>query len=107
MKKFLVFLTVAALVCLGSMAFAADVTVGGSFEVRSRDFTKMNFFDSSANAADTQNRMRLDVNAKAGDDVKGKIELEQDFGTGAQDWGNENGSVATPNKSYNVGTSST
>jgi hypothetical protein len=106
MKKSLVLLTVAAMVCLSSMAFAADVTVGGSFEVRSRDFQKMNFFDSSANALDTQNRMRLDVNAKAGDDVKGKIELEQDFGTGSTDWGNANGSVATPNRSYTVGGSS-
>jgi hypothetical protein len=107
MKKFLALLAVVAIVCLSSMAFAADVTVGGSYEIRSRDFMKLNFFDSAANAQDTQNRLRLDVNAKAGDDVKGKIEIEQDFGTGAQDWGTANGSFQTPNRSYNVGSTST
>ena len=92
MKKFLAVLTVVALVCLSSMAFAADVTVGGSLEVRSRDFSNLSGFktDKSKDATDTQERTRLDVNAKAGDDVKGKIELESDYGTGASDWGSGN-----------------
>ena len=96
MKKFLAVLAVVALVCLSSMAFAADVTVGGSVEIRSRDFSDLGLNKNlpettRGDVQDTQERIRLDVNAKAGDDVKGKIELEQDFGTGAQDWGNANG----------------
>jgi hypothetical protein len=116
MKKFLAVLTVVALVCLSSMAFAADVTVGGSLEVRSRDFSDLLMFNTHApytaaqnasnNQVDTQERIRLDVNAKAGDDVKGKIELEQDYGSGAQDWGTSNGGPDLPVKSYNTGASS-
>ena len=109
MKKFLAILAVVAMVCLSSMAFAADVTIGGSYEVRSRDFQNLNF-DSNvqyvknnpaiggpAKVQDTQDRIRLDVNVKASDDVKGKIEIERDFGSGNSgsgtdfpdtDWGN-------------------
>ncbi len=84
MKKFYVLLAVAVLVCLSSMAFAADVTVGGSVQVRSRDFNDMKFNknDMSANQVDTQERIMLDVNVKA-DGVKGKISLWNDF----EDWG--------------------
>ena len=92
MKKFLAVLAVVAFVCLSSMAFAADVTVGGSLEMRSRDFSVLSLDknDHSKDATDTQERIRLDVNAKAGDDVKGKIELENDYGNGASDWGTGN-----------------
>ena len=111
MKKFLAVLAVVALVCLSSMAFAADVTVGGSLEFRSRDFSDLGLNKNlpqttRGDVQDTQSRIRLDVNAKAGDDVKGKIELEQDFGTGAQDWGNANGAPLTPTQPYNIGNSS-
>ncbi len=80
MKKFYVLLAVAVLVCLSSMAFAADVTVGGSVQIRSRDFNDMKFNknDMSANQVDTQERIMLDVNAKA-DGVKGKISLWNDW----------------------------
>ena len=101
MKKFLAVLAVVALVCLSSMAFAADVTVGGSVEIRSRDFSDLGLNKKldpvkKGDTTDTQERIRLDVNAKAGDNVKGKIELESDFGTGTSgaasnytnnDWG--------------------
>ncbi len=36
-----------------------------------------------ANTVDTQERIMIDVNAKAGDNVKGKITLWNDF----EDWG--------------------
>lgn len=85
MKKFLVVMVVLALVGLGSIAFAADVSVGGSVQIRSRDFNTMSFNkdDNSKNTVDTQERIILNVNAKAGDDVKGKISLWNDF----DDWG--------------------
>jgi hypothetical protein len=85
MKKLLVVFVVLAMVCLSSMAFAADVTVGGSVQIRSRDFDNMSFDknDKTKNAVDTQERIILNVNAKAGDDVKGKISLWNDF----NDWG--------------------
>lgn len=101
MKKFVVLLVVAALTCFSAMAFAADVTVGGSYEIRSRDFTNLNTRESGASAAqqgdvkDTQNRIRIDVNAKAGD-VKGKLQLESDFGSGDHDWGTNGAAGAGP-----------
>jgi hypothetical protein len=100
MKKFVVLLVVVAMSCFSAMAFAADVTVGGSYEVRSRDFNNLNQYEKGTDAAtagdtrDTQNRIRIDVNAKAGD-VKGKLELESDFGTGSRDWGTGNDFVST------------
>jgi len=87
MKKFLVLLVVLAMVCFTSMAFAdTSVTVGGSVQIRSRDFDNLRFNngDPSGTYADTQERVELDVNMKAGDDVKGKIAIWNDF----QDWGN-------------------
>jgi len=86
MKKVLVALVVLTMVCLGSVAFAAvDVSVGGSVQIRSRDFSNLRFDngDPSGTYADTQERVELDVNVKAGDDVRGKIALWNDF----QDWG--------------------
>lgn len=87
MKKFLVVMVVLSLVCLSSIALAADVTVGGSVQVRSRNFTVMSFDknDNTKNAVDTQERIMMDINAKAGDNVKGKISLWNDF----EDWGNK------------------
>jgi len=41
MKKFLVVMVVLAFVGLGSIAFAADVSVGGSVQIRSRDFNNL------------------------------------------------------------------
>jgi hypothetical protein len=86
MKKFLVVFVVLALVCLGSIAFAAvDVSVGGSVQIRSRDFVNLRFNNGDAGGtySDTQERVELDVNVKAGDDVRGKIALWNDF----NDWG--------------------
>ncbi|HUI44755.1 MAG TPA: alginate export family protein [Nitrospirota bacterium] len=87
MKKVLVALVILTMVCFGSLAFAAaEVSVGGSVQIRSRDFGNLRFEngDPSGTYADTQERIELDVNMKAGDDVKGKIALWNDF----QDWGN-------------------
>jgi len=97
MKKFVVLFVVVALTCFSAVAFAAEVTVGGSVEIRSRAFDNLNvlpdFYGNSPatdkSYRDTQSRIRMDVNAKAGD-VKGKIELEQDFNTGGNDWGTGN-----------------
>ncbi len=97
MKKFFVLLVVVAMTCFSAMAFAADVTVGGSIELRSRDFTNLlldkDLTDTTVatnpqngnnnKQVDTQTRVKLDVNVKAGDNVKGKVELWHDFGT----WG--------------------
>jgi len=42
MKKFLVVMVVLAFVGMGTMAFAAaDVSVGGSVQIRSRDFNNL------------------------------------------------------------------
>jgi hypothetical protein len=84
MKKIYVLLAVAVMVCMSSMALAADVTVGGSVQLRSRDFNDMLFNknDMSKNQVDTQERIMVDINAKAGD-AKGKISMWNDF----EDWG--------------------
>jgi hypothetical protein len=87
MKKFVVLLVVVALSCLGTAAFAADIAVSGSIDVRSRDFndlglTKDADAQASKNQRDTQERVRLTVDAKAGD-VKGRITIENDWDT----WG--------------------
>jgi hypothetical protein len=101
MKKFMVALVVFAITCFSVTAFAAvDVSVGGSYEIRSRDFNDLALTKDapavsaatgtspgSGNARDTQTRVRIDVNAKAGDTLKGKLQLESDFGTSAADWG--------------------
>jgi len=88
MKKFLVVLVVLTLVGLASIALAADVTVGGSVQIRSRLFKDMtydkNSTASNSQTTDTQERIIIDVNAKAGDNLKGKISLWNDF----EDWGN-------------------
>jgi hypothetical protein len=115
MKKFVVVLAVAAMSCIGAAAFAADVTVSGSLDIRSRDFTNTkadpsDFIGDNGTTRDTQERVRLTVDAKAGDDVKGRISVENDWdewgrleapqGNGqstTKDWGGNNGTgVAKP-----------
>jgi hypothetical protein len=66
-----------ALTCFSAVAFAADVTVSGSLDIRSRDFDNLDLNKDLADdsAKDTQERVRLNVDAKAGD-VKGRISLE-------------------------------
>jgi len=87
MKKFVVLLVVVALSCLGTAAFAADIAVSGSIDVRSRDFNDLNLTKDApaadaGNVRDTQERVRLTIDAKAGD-VKGRISIENDWDT----WG--------------------
>ena len=82
MKKLLVVAVVLAIACMGSMAFAADVTVNGYVDVRSRDFQNLDL-NRSMNNADTASRTttetayRIDVNVKA-DNAKAKISLWND-----------------------------
>jgi len=85
MKKFVVLLVVVALSCLGTAAFAADIAVSGSIDIRSRDFNDLNLNDDApaadaGNTRDTQERVRLTIDAKAGD-VKGRISIENDWDT--------------------------
>ncbi len=95
MKKFVVLLVVVALTLFSAAAFAADISVSGSLEVRSRDFTDLTLHKDEialaggerlsadeGNLRDTQERVRLTVDAKAGD-VKGRIQIENDWDT----WG--------------------
>ena len=83
MKKFLAVFAVLVMVGLSTIAFAADVSVGGQVAVRSRNFNDLQL-DKSKNAptVDTQEKIIIDVNAKA-DGVKGKISVWNDFDT----WG--------------------
>jgi hypothetical protein len=100
MKKALVVLVVLALASFGTMAFAADVTVNGSVDIRSRGFQDLDM-DSKTHdgTVDTQERVRLEVNVKAGD-VKGKVAIENDWDT----WGRneeaqgDNNAVSLANK---------
>jgi hypothetical protein len=79
MKKFLAVLAVLAITVTGVTAFAADVTLGGSVELRSRMFDDL---DLNSKADDstrtTEQRMRLDINAKT-DNTKAKITIENDW----------------------------
>ncbi len=85
MKKFVVLFVVAAFTFFGSMAYAVDVTVSGSIDIRSRDFTNLDLNKDNINndQRDTQERIRLNVDAKAGNDVKGRISIENNWDT----WG--------------------
>jgi hypothetical protein len=82
MKKLLVVAVVLAIACLSSMAFAAEVTVNGYVDVRSRLFENLDL-DRSINNADTASRtttetaFRIDVNVKA-DNAKAKLSLWND-----------------------------
>jgi len=102
MKKFLAVLAVLAITVTGVTAFAADVTLGGSVELRSRMFDDLDL-NSKADDNDryTQERVRLDVNVKS-DNVKGKVQIENDW----DNWGRLEApqateSVIVPGKTYN------
>jgi hypothetical protein len=87
MKKFLVVLVIVAMTCMSSMAFAADIAVSGSIEYLMRSFVNLDLNDSSGTISDnrstTQERVRLNIDAKAGDVLSGRIGLENDWDT----WG--------------------
>ena len=96
MKKIVMLLAVAAMTCFSTSAFAvhegegkvagnlADITIGGSVDIRSRDFQDLDLNKNVGDGSqvDTQERVRLDVNVKAGD-VQGKVTIENDWDT----WG--------------------
>jgi hypothetical protein len=79
MKKFYAILVVLALVVISSVAMA-EVTVGGSVDIRNlahnntSDFTKT----SGDSHRSTQERIRLNVDAK-NDNVKGRVQIENDW----------------------------
>ncbi|MGE5809004.1 MAG: hypothetical protein ACM32I_07755 [Nitrospirota bacterium] len=83
MKKVLAVFAVLVMAGLSTVAFAADVSVGGQVAIRSRDFQNLQL-DKNNNkpTVDTQEKIIIDVNAKA-DGVKGKISVWNDFDT----WG--------------------
>ena len=88
MKKFVVLLVVVAISCFSATAFAVEISVSGSLDIRSRDLNDLNLTkdapaDVAGNQRITQERVRLTVDAKAGDDVKGRISIENDWDT----WG--------------------
>jgi hypothetical protein len=109
MKKFLVVMVVLAMAFIGSIAFAADVTVGGMIGIRSRDFSNLSFDkDTHSNTIDTQEKVRLNVSAKAGDDVKGKLSIENYWDTWGrlenyQADGNTTAPGANPNGGNGIG----
>jgi hypothetical protein len=88
MKKFVVLLVVVAMCSLSAVAFAADISVSGQMDVRSKSFNDLHLTkdtDGSVagnNDRSTQERVRLNIEAKAAD-VKGKISIENDWDT----WG--------------------
>ncbi len=86
MKKLLAAATL-AMVCLSSVAYAVDVTVGGEINIRSRSFSELDLSkNDGANDAHqtfTQERVLLEVNVKASDNLKGKVAIWNDFDT----WG--------------------
>jgi len=86
MKKFVVLLVVVAISCLSAAAFASDISVSGSIDIRSRDFTNLGAAPSDAlgrvDERITQERVRLNIDAKTGD-VKGRLSIENDWDT----WG--------------------
>jgi hypothetical protein len=82
MKKFYVLLVVLAMVCISSIALAADVTVGGTVQIRSRNFDTLTLDKNvkTSNQIDTQERVMVNVDAKSGD-IKARISLWNDFET--------------------------
>jgi hypothetical protein len=100
MKKFYVVLVVIAMVFVSSIALAAEVTVGGTVAIRSRDFNDLKLLKgSNSNTVDTQTKMIIDVSAKA-DGVKGKLSLWNDYSS----WGtlDENAKMDTITRSTNT-----
>jgi len=86
MKKFVVLLVVVAMTCISSMAFAAsEVAVSGSLDIRGRNLNNLDLTDTAVDTtggADTQERVRVNIDAKTGD-TKAKITIENDWDT----WG--------------------
>ncbi len=78
MKKILVLLVVLAMVAISSMAFATDISVSGMMSIRSRNFDNLSIDKNvqSGKTVDTQEKIRLEVNAKASDDLRGKLSIE-------------------------------
>lgn len=115
MKKILVLLVVLAMVAISSMAFATDISVSGMMSVRSRNFDNLSFDKNvqSGKTVDTQEKIRLEVNAKASDDLRGKLSIEnywdsfgrlEDYqangGTAATGTGLANGTSNTEQKPF-------
>jgi hypothetical protein len=82
MKKFLVAAVVLAIACMSSMAFAADVTINGYFDIRSRNFQNFDLNNAvnveTSSRQTTETSFRLDVNVKASDTAKAKLSLWND-----------------------------
>jgi hypothetical protein len=85
MKKFWVVLVVVAMTCMSSMAFAADIAVSGSIDFRMRNLVNIDLNDTGVhdNNNVTNERVRLNIDAKAGDALSGRISIENDWDT----WG--------------------
>jgi hypothetical protein len=82
MKKFLVVAVVLAIACLSSVAFAADVTVNGYVDFRSRLFENLDLNraisdNDTGSRTTTETAFRIDVNVKA-DNAKAKLSLWND-----------------------------
>jgi hypothetical protein len=92
MKKLLVLLVVLAITMISSMAFAAaEITVGGSVDIRSRAFNNLDTnADNPDSDRDTQTRVRVNVDAKAGD-AKARIQIQRDW----EQWGGTGGFANT------------
>lgn len=87
MKKFIAVLVVLAIAGISSIALAADVSTGGSVQIRSRDFSTLNGNKlNPTDQKDTQTRVMMDLNVKS-DGAKAKISLWNDFNT----WGGASG----------------
>lgn len=83
MKKFLVVLVVVAMACLSSVAFA-DVSVNGSIDYVGRAYGNLDLNDkTSDNKNYTQERVRLNIDAKHGDSLSGRVGIENDL----DNWG--------------------
>jgi hypothetical protein len=81
MKKVITMLAVVVMVLASTVVFAAEVTVGGSMYLRSRNFRDLDLNKNAGDGqVDTQERIRLDVNVKAGD-VSGKVTIENNWDT--------------------------
>ncbi len=81
MKKFLVVAVVLAIACMSSMAIAAEVTINGYFDIRTRDFQNFDLNNAvnneTASRQTTETAFRLDFNVKA-DNAKAKLSLWND-----------------------------
>ena len=105
MKKFVVLLVVVAISCFSATAFAVEISVSGSLDIRSRDLNDLNLTkdapaDVAGNQRITQERVRLTVDAKAGDDVTARLPIENDWDTtGRTEANHEDADAAYDDKS--------